>query len=80
MKRSQQILPMQLDDLPGPRCMEALALLAFLRRCPLKWFVAGSKSARVAEDLALCGKLHVYPDTYRGHRIVRVVLAQGVVR
>jgi hypothetical protein len=44
-----------LDDLPGERCAEALALLAFMRKQSMRWFVSGSKSASVARDLEACG-------------------------
>lgn len=66
-----------LDDLPGSRCSEALALLQFLRRQPIRFFVAGSPSARVAQDLADCGYFGLASEDDGPIEVLRIVPIGG---
>jgi hypothetical protein len=71
--RRTTINQIAIDDLPGQRCADALAMLAFMRRCSIRWFVVGSKSARVAQDLEACGYLRLRTATDGPVELLKVV-------
>lgn len=59
---------------------EAIALLAFLRRQPLQWFVRGSASARYAMELADAGYLNLRHEQDGHIELLRVVGGLGARR